>query len=85
MASVRRRATKVALIVGTLFAIINYADRAMFGTLVISDVFKAIISYGVPYCVSTYSAVMAGRDCTARLMASEKAKPLPDHPNLRCQ
>ena len=60
--SIRRRAIRVALIVGSVFFAINYGDKLIAGTLTGLDVFKAMISYCVPYCVSTYSSVQALRD-----------------------
>jgi len=49
---------KVAMFVGTILALINYGDR-IFLTYDMSapDWIKIIITYAVPYCVSTYGAV----------------------------
>lgn len=52
-------AIKVALVVGTLLALINHYDKL--GTLDFrrSDFFKILLTYLVPYGVSTWSAVKA--------------------------
>ncbi len=53
------RARRVAMVVGTLLVIINYGDRLWLGELSAKDVFKMLLTYCVPYCVSTYAAVSA--------------------------
>ena len=55
------RAVRVALVVGTLLIMINYADRAIANNLTGVDLIKMAITYLVPYGVSTYSAVGALR------------------------
>ncbi|WP_262695508.1 nitrate/nitrite transporter NrtS [Kordiimonas aquimaris] len=52
-----RRATRVGLIVGTVLVTINQWE-AVSGDAPF-DVLKVILTYMVPYCVSSYSAVMA--------------------------
>lgn len=52
-----RRSIKVCLIVGTLLILINYSDRAMNGDLRMTDFIKMLLTYAVPYCVSTYVSV----------------------------
>lgn len=56
-----RRAAKLALIVGTIIGAINYGDRAIAGDIVTRDLLKILLTYAVPYCVSTWSAVQAIR------------------------
>jgi hypothetical protein len=51
------RSLRVAAVVGTLIAAINYSDRALAGKLVTADFLKMALTYLVPYCVSTYAAV----------------------------
>lgn len=52
-----KRSLVVAAIVGTVLNIINQGNVVMAsGSL---DVFKCILTYMVPYCVATYSAVKA--------------------------
>ena len=57
--AVRNRAFKVALLVGSIIAIINYGDKVFSGALMLRDVAKILMTFLVPYCVSTYSAVSA--------------------------
>ena len=53
------RAVKVALIVGTILALINHGDKILAMTLTGSIIFKIALTYLVPYSVSTWSAVRA--------------------------
>ena len=48
---------KVALLVGTILAGINYGDRILFcGDMRAADWVKLAVTYCVPYCVATYGA-----------------------------
>jgi hypothetical protein len=48
---------KVALLVGTILALINYGDRIFFRwDMKTLDWVKLAITYCVPYCVATYGA-----------------------------
>lgn len=58
---VARRAVRVALVVGTVLVAINHGDRILRGTLDALAWAKIALTYCVPYCVSTYSAVSALR------------------------
>ncbi|MEM1275785.1 MAG: nitrate/nitrite transporter NrtS [Pseudomonadota bacterium] len=58
--SVAMRAAKVSAIVGTLLLVINQGDVVLAGTGI--DWIKALLTYLVPYGVSTYSAVAAARE-----------------------
>ena len=58
-AGVVRRSSRVALVVGTILVAINYGDRLISGELAAGDVVKMVLTYCVPYCVSTYAAVAA--------------------------
>ena len=60
--SVRRRALRISLVVGTILAIINYGDRIIMGGMDGISYFKCTLTYLVPYAVSTYSSVMAVKD-----------------------
>ena len=51
------RSLKIAAVVGTILALINYLDVILAGALKSGDVFKIMLTYLVPYCVSTYAAV----------------------------
>lgn len=52
-------AIKVALVVGTLLALINHYDKIPTLNFQRSDLFKILLTYLVPYGVSTWSAVKA--------------------------
>ena len=52
-------ALKVALVVGTLLALINHYDKLATFNFQRSDIFKILLTYFVPYGVSTWSAVKA--------------------------
>ena len=56
---VRRRALRVALVVGTVLAVINHYDRLLAGTLDLAAWVKIALTYLVPYAVSTHAAVGA--------------------------
>ena len=60
--SVMKRAARVAVIVGTVIALINHGDRMLTASMDLSAWFKCLLTFLVPYCVSTYSSVMAVRD-----------------------
>ncbi|MEM8491788.1 MAG: nitrate/nitrite transporter NrtS [Pseudomonadota bacterium] len=62
---VYRRSLRVALLVGTLLVLINYGDRLMAGGAVVltaPDLVKIVLTYLVPYGVSTWSTVRAIQD-----------------------
>ena len=60
-ADIVRRSRKVALLVGTILVAINYGDRILAGSIAGGDVVRMVMTYCVPYCVSTYAAVSAVR------------------------
>lgn len=57
--SVVTRALKVALLVGTLLALINHIDAVLAGSFAVKNFIQVVLSYLVPYAVSTYSATHA--------------------------
>ncbi len=59
---VYRRALKTSLFVGTLLVIINQAGQIFDHGLMPEICIKIILTYMVPYCVSTYASVEAIRD-----------------------
>lgn len=59
---VRNRALKVAAIVGTILTGINQGNLILAGEISTALIAKAILTYCVPYCVSTYAGVEAIRD-----------------------
>jgi len=61
------RAARIAFVVGTVLALINHSDRVFGGTADLVVLIKILVTYLVPYCVSTYSSVLAVRDKTQTL------------------
>jgi hypothetical protein len=53
------RSSKVAAMVGTILIGINYGDRLIAGNILPIEWVKMILTYCVPYCVSTYASVSA--------------------------
>lgn len=53
------RAVKVALVVGTVLALINHGDAIVRLSFNMVNVLKILLTYLVPYGVSTYSSVRA--------------------------
>lgn len=53
------RSIKVGLLVGTILVLINYTDGIIAAELNTTDYFKMVLTYFVPYCVSTYATVGA--------------------------
>jgi hypothetical protein len=50
-----------ALVVGTILVAINYGDAILRGELRQGQVWRLLLTFAVPYCVSTYSSVSAIR------------------------
>ena len=53
------RAIRIALIVGFILAAINHGDRILLQEMRYFDWIKVVLTFGVPYCVSTVSSVLA--------------------------
>ena len=60
--SVMKRAVKIALIVGVVLAAINHGDKFVSGTLSFGDIAKIVMTFFVPFSVSTYSSVLVLRE-----------------------
>lgn len=60
--TVVKRAARIALVVGTVLAVINHGDRLIQGDLNWNTLLKILLTFCVPYSVSTYSSVLAIRD-----------------------
>jgi hypothetical protein len=54
---VSRTAIKISLLVGTILALINHGPEIVHFTLSKQDIFQILLTYLVPYGVSTYSSV----------------------------
>jgi hypothetical protein len=61
-----RRSLRVALVVGTLLTLINHGDRLLARDLDAMALVKILLTYAVPYCVSTWAAVQALRASAQR-------------------
>ena len=59
--SVRDRATRVALIVGVVLFAINQLDVVLRGEVTPVVVAKIVLTFLVPYSVSTFSSLQASR------------------------
>tara|TARA_R110001583_G_scaffold20698_2_gene79266 strand:- start:11195 stop:11449 length:255 start_codon:yes stop_codon:yes gene_type:complete len=57
--SIMVAALKISLIVGTLLALINHGSALTHMELDSDRILQIMLTYFVPYCVSTYSAVKA--------------------------
>ncbi len=53
------RALKMALIVGIVLAIINHGDHIFLGKMTVTNWIKILITFCVPFSVSTISSVLA--------------------------
>jgi len=51
----------MASIVGIVLAIINHGDHILLGTMTYNNWIKILITFWVPFCVSTISSVLAIR------------------------
>jgi Mg/Co/Ni transporter MgtE len=60
--SVVKRALKIAFVVGIVLAAINHGDTLIAGQIGIDELLKIFLTFLVPYCVSTYSSVLAIRE-----------------------
>jgi uncharacterized membrane protein len=65
--SVAMRALRIASIVGIVLAIINHGDSLISQSYSAATIFKIALTFLVPYCVSTFSSVLAVRDQLQRL------------------
>ena len=54
-----RRSLRVGLVVGTLLTVINQGDVLLSGAISAEVVAKILLTYCVPYAVSTYAGVGA--------------------------
>ncbi|SFD18420.1 nitrate/nitrite transporter NrtS [Pseudoalteromonas denitrificans] len=55
--AVTMRSLRVSMVVGTILVAINQADIIIYGELSFSHYIKILLTYCVPYCVSTYASV----------------------------
>lgn len=65
------RAAGYMVVVGTVLMLINHADALMMGNVGAARVAKILLTYLVPYTVSTCSSVQAVRDTIKAEIAAE--------------
>ena len=53
------RAFKMACLVGVVLALINHGDHILLGTMTVTNWIKVLVTFCVPFCVSTISSVLA--------------------------
>lgn len=56
-----RRSLRVALLVGSILMFINHGELILAGTMETKNWLKVLLSFLVPYLVSTYSSVASGQ------------------------
>jgi hypothetical protein len=59
--SVRKRAVKMMVVVGSILAAINHGDALLAGSMAATEWMKVALTFVVPYCVSTVASVQAIR------------------------
>ncbi len=52
---------KTSLLVGSMLVVINYGDAILSGAISTGDFVKIVLTYCVPYSVSTYATLTAHR------------------------
>ncbi|WP_159737098.1 nitrate/nitrite transporter NrtS [Vibrio atypicus] len=57
--AILKRSIKVSLIVGTILMFINHGDKLLGGGLDSTVIIKILMTYCVPFCVSTQASVSA--------------------------
>ena len=53
------RAIKFACVVGVILAVINHGDHIISGNMTLTNWIKIGITFCVPFCVSTFSSILA--------------------------
>ncbi|MEQ8899745.1 MAG: nitrate/nitrite transporter NrtS [Roseovarius sp.] len=72
---VAKRAIRVAMIVGVILAVINHGDSLWQRDIDASSAMKIMLTFCVPYLVSSYSSVIAVRESAAvEATGTEKAQ-----------
>ena len=70
-ASIRTRAIRMALFIGTLLALINHGDALLSGHIAAPQFARIALTYLVPYCLSTWASVQATRHLQATASSRE--------------
>ena len=66
------RSLKVAVIVGTILAIINHYDAIFYRDLTKTDIIQILITYLVPYSVATYGSASEARCMELKFKQAER-------------
>jgi hypothetical protein len=69
------RALRTALLVGVILVVINHGDSLASGELDSGRLLKILLTFAVPYCVSTYSSVAALRGGSAAAQPEQGEHP----------
>jgi len=64
--SIRKRAIRIAVVVGSILALINHGDALLSGQMTVAAWIKVVLTFVVPYCVSTFASVQAIRQHSER-------------------
>ncbi len=56
-----KRSIMVGLVVGTILMLINHYDALISWSLTRTNIFQILLTYFVPYAVSTYGSAMQAR------------------------
>jgi hypothetical protein len=70
---VRQRALKVAAVVGSILVVINQGDVLLAGNAPLKTWIQIVLTFLVPYCVSTYASVQAIRQLSAAIASTSVA------------
>jgi hypothetical protein len=60
--SIVKRGVKFSVVVGTILVFINHGDDLFAGTISQLQIYKSMLTYTVPYMVSTLSSIQASLD-----------------------
>ncbi len=71
------RATYMALIVGTILALINHGVCIVHGKFGLTCLFQTVLTFMVPYFVSTVSSVLAISDSDRQSIGESTTSPKP--------
>ena len=58
------RSLRISLVVGTILVLINHIDALLSGNITFGLLVKIVLTYMVPYSVSSYSSYCALRDAS---------------------
>ena len=56
-----RRSLKVSVVVGTALTLINHGDKLISSGAEPGDVLRILLTYAIPFSVSTWASVQSGR------------------------